>query len=80
MKITVRSEGFNLRIPIPTGLIFNDLTAGLAPHFLEKNGVTITKKQARTFIRTLRKFKRRHRNWTLVEVESANGDYVEIKL
>ena len=80
MKITVRSDEVNLRIPIPTGLVFNDLTAALVPKFMEQNGVTITAKQARKFIRAMRKFKRRHRDWTLVEVQSAEGDYVEIKL
>lgn len=80
MKITVRSEDVNLCIPFPSALIFNDLTAAFAPKVMEQNGVTITAKQARKFIRAMRKFKRRHRDWTLVEVESAGGDYVEIKL
>lgn len=80
MKITVRSDEVNLRIPIPTGLVFNDLTAALVPKLMAQNGMTITAKQARNFIRAMRKFKRRHRDWTLVEVQSAEGDYVEIKL
>ena len=80
MRITVRSEEANLRIPIPTGLILNDLTAGLVPKFMEQNGITITTKQARKFIRAMKKYKRRHRDWVLVEVQSSDGDYVEIKL
>lgn len=80
MKITVRSEDTNLWIPIPTALFLNDLTAGLAPQFLAPYGVTITAKQARKFIRAMKKYKRRHRDWVLVEVQSADGDYVEIKL
>ena len=80
MRITVKSDEANLRIPIPTGLVFNDLTAALVPKFMEQNGVTITAKQARKFIRAMKKYKRRHRDWTLVEVQSADGDYVEIKL
>ena len=80
MKITVRSDEVNLCIPFPTGLVFNDLTAAIAPKFLEQNGITITAKQARKVIRAMRKFKRRHRDWVLVEVQSADGDYVEVKL
>ena len=80
MRITVKSDEVNLCIPFPTGLVFNDLTAALVPKFMEQNGVMITAKQARKFIRAMRKFKRRHRDWTLVEVQSAEGDYVEIKL
>ena len=80
MRITVQSDDVNLRIPIPTGLVLNDLTAGLAPKLMAQNGVTITTKQARKFIRAMKKYKRRHRDWVLVEVQSADGDYVEIKL
>lgn len=80
MRITVRSDEHRFRIPIPTGLVFNDLTAALAPKFMEQNGITITAKQARKVIRAMRKFKRRHRDWVLVEVQSADGDYVEVKL
>lgn len=80
MRITVRSGDFKLRIPIPTGLVLNDLTAGLVPKIMEQNGMTITTKQARKLIRAMKKYKRRHRDWTLVEVQSSRGDYVEIKL
>ena len=80
MRITVRSGEFKLRIPFPTGLVLNDLTAGLAPIIMKQNGMTITTKQARKAIRAMKKYKRRHRDWVLVEVESSAGDYVEIKL
>ena len=80
MRITVRSGDFKLRIPFPAGLVFNDLTAALVPKIMEQNGMTITTKQARKLIRAMKKYKRRHRDWVLVEVQSADGDYVEIKL
>lgn len=80
MRITVRSEEANLRIPIPTALIFNDLTAAIAPRFMSQYGLNITGRQARKLVRAMKKFKRRHRDWILVEVQSADGDYVEIKL
>ena len=80
MKITVRSEEVNLCIPFPTAIIFNDLTAGIAPRFLSEHGLNVTPQQARKFMRAIRKFKRRHRDWVLCEVQSADGDYVEVKL
>ncbi len=80
MRITVRSGDTSLRIPIPTALILNNFTAGLVPQFMAQNGVTITKKQARKLVRAIRDSKRRLGNWVLVEAQTANGDYVEIKL
>ena len=80
MRIIVRSQGFKLWIPVPAGLLFSDLTAAFLPRIMAQNGVTITKEQAVTLMRGIRKCKRRHRGLTLVEAQTANGDYVEIKL
>lgn len=80
MIIKVRSNEIKLWIPVPLGLVFNDLTAALLPKIMEQNGMTITPKQARKLMRGLRKCRRRHRGLTLVEAETANGQYVEIKL
>ena len=80
MRIIVRSQGFKLWLPVPTGLLFSDLTAAFLPRIMAQNGVTITKEQAVTLMRGIRKCKRRHRGLTLVEAQTANGDYVEIKL
>ena len=80
MRIIVRSQGFKLWIPVPTGLLFNDLTAAFLPKIMEQNGIIITKKQALILMRGIRKCKRRHRGLTLVEAQSANGDCVEIIL
>ena len=80
MRIIIRSQGFKLWIPVPTGLLFSDLTAAFLPKIMEQNGMTITPEQARKLMRGIRKCKRRHRGLTLVEAQTANGDYVEIKL
>ena len=80
MIIKVRSDDIKLWIPVPLGLVFNDLTAALLPKIMEQNGMTITPKQARKLMRGLRKCQRRHRGLTLVEAETSDGQYVEIKL
>ena len=80
MIIKVRSDDVKLWIPVPTGLVFNDLTAALLPKIMEQNGMTITPKQARKLVRGIRKCQRRHRGLTLVEAETADGQCVEIKL
>ena len=80
MVIKVRNEEIKLWIPVPMGLVFNDLTAAFLPKVMAQNGMTITPKQARKLMRGIRKCWRRHRGLTLVEIESAYGQSVEFKL
>lgn len=80
MKIKVRSEETNITLPIPTGLILNPLTASLLPRLLAGYGAHVTKQQALRLVRGIRQFRRRHRDWVLVEVDSASGEQVVIKL
>ena len=81
MLIKVRSQdGPNLTIPIPTGLFCNRLTAGIAAKAMEQNGFHATPEQMVRFFRVVRQYKRRHPDWVLTEVQSADGDYVYVKL
>ena len=81
MIIKVRSEeGPNLFIPIPTGLFCNRLTAGFAAKAMEQNGWSATPEQMALFFRAARRYKRKHPDWVMVEVQSSTGDYVYIKL
>ena len=81
MKIVVKSnEGPNIRLPIPSGLVLNRFLAGFAPKYLKEYGLDITKEQAITFIKELNRYRRKHPEWVLVEVQSSDGEYVLIKL
>ena len=81
MLIKVRSQdGPNLTIPIPTGLFCNRLTAGFAAKAMEQNGCTATPEQMVRLFKAIRQCKRKHPDWVLVEVQSADGDYVYVKL
>ena len=81
MIIKVRSEdGPNIFIPIPTGLLCSRLTAGFSAKIMEQNGGHATPEQMVRFFRAARKYKRKHPNWVMVEVESSTGDYVFVKL
>ena len=81
MKIVVKSnDGPNLWLPIPSGLVLNRFVAGVAPQYLKEYGLDITKEQAVLFVKALNKYRRRHPQWVLVEVQSAEGEYVKIKL
>ena len=81
MIIKIRStDGPNLFIPIPTGLFCNRLTAGFAAKMMAQNGMDATPEQMVRFFRAVRQYKKRHPDWVLTEVHSAEGDYVYVKL
>jgi hypothetical protein len=75
-----REKWPNIRLPIPTGLVLNRWGVGLVLDSLKKYGLNVTKEQAVDFARFLNRYRRSHPEWVLVEVESADGDYVKIKL
>ncbi|MBQ7230813.1 MAG: hypothetical protein IJX04_07955 [Oscillospiraceae bacterium] len=81
MLIKVRSaDGPNLTIPLPTGLFCNRLTAGFAAKAMAQNGWNATPEQMVRLFRAIRRYKRKHPDWVMVEVQSSEGDYVYVKL
>lgn len=81
MIVKIRSkDGPNLFIPIPTGLFCNRLTAGFAARMMEQNGMNATPAQMVRFFRAVSRYKRKHPDWVMVEVESSTGDYVYVKM
>ncbi len=81
MKIIVKdNEGRNFRLPIPTGIILNRFVAGIAPKYLKKYGIHITREQAIAFVIELNRYRRKHPQWVFVEAQSADDEYVYIKL
>lgn len=79
MKIQIKeSGGHKFCLPIPTGAVFGHITAAILPRALKDEGITITKKQAYQLLRELRRYKKAHPDWILVDIESASGDTVKI--
>ncbi|MBE6730772.1 MAG: hypothetical protein E7564_03680 [Ruminococcaceae bacterium] len=68
------------RIIFPTSLVFNRFTAGIAVKEAEKYGVKITKEQLLHIIKSVKEYKKRHRDWVLVEAVSSEGEEVRVKL
>lgn len=79
MRIWIESkDGQNLRLGFPAGLALNAGTLAVGRKYLSRYGVS--QKQAAAFLHLLNQYRRQHRDWILVEVESANGDYVQIRV
>ena len=77
MKITVNDHTV---FRFPTGLILNRLPAGIIRGQLGKRGLRLARKQTLLFIKELKKYKKRHTDWNLVETTEKDGDSVIIKI
>ncbi|MGN1002915.1 MAG: hypothetical protein ACI4PC_09100 [Oscillospiraceae bacterium] len=82
MRILVKeAEGRGVNIVLPSRLVLNSLSARAAASLVSrKTGVSIPGSAAAEMIRAINRFRRRHPDWCLVEVDSADGERVRIKL
>lgn len=80
MKIVLKSnDDINIRIPLPSGLFLNRFAVGFAQKYLKKYCINVSKKQTIAFIKELNRYRRKHPEWQLVEIQSADGYFVTIK-
>ena len=81
MIVRIKSkDGSNLFIPFPLGLVCNRFTVGIAAKAASESGVNVTPEQMKKLFRCLRDCKHRFPGWVITEVESADGDYIYVKL
>ncbi len=79
MRIIVKGET-NFKFVFPTGLLLNRVTATLAPYFANDDNIKLTRAQAIAMVKAINYYRRRHKDWKLIEMYDADGEYVEIKL
>lgn len=77
MKITINSHTVLL---FPTGIIANRFTALIISRMLKKEGVQLTNKQIALFIKEIKRFKKNHPDWNLVEICDEDKDTIEVKV
>lgn len=83
MKIQIREAERNFYLNLPTNLIFSRLVLRLALKHSSINGRKIdglTAEAADALSAEIRRIKKRHGTWELVEVRSADGETVKITL
>jgi hypothetical protein len=86
MKIHVISkDSHNIRLCLPTGLIFNRLTASiireaLREHLKTEEGQELNTQAVMDLIFALKNWRRDHGPLTLIDVDSVNGDKVLITI
>lgn len=93
MKIQVIADNRNIKILLPTGLIFSDLSAIIACKIIEKATITNDGKETldpelkellkgiiKDCCKTLRQTKKKYPGFVLVDVESSSGEKIVITL
>lgn len=81
MKIVVQENGEkSIKILIPTWLFANRVGANLVAKKLQEQGIHLDKKQALALVKYINAYRKKHKDWVLVEVESADGSCVTIKV
>lgn len=82
MRIFVTKNGeTRVNLHVPTGLLLNPVSATLASAFIkEKDGTRYTGEQLRKAAQVLKDYKRSHPDWVLVEVDTHEGEHVNITL
>ena len=77
MKITINTRTV---FRFPTRLIANHVTAAAVCRKLKKEGMQLTRKQTRLLIKEIRRYKKSHAGWNLVEIDEKNGDSIKVQI
>ena len=80
MKIFIKDDKSEMTLCFPTGLVINRLTAGIVCRSLKKKGIHLSRKQTVLFIKELKRYKKKHRDWNLVEISENDTNSVIIKI
>ena len=81
MRIAVnRSNGKDLRLYLPSGLMMNRTSAFLLSASLKKTGTNISGKQLYILFQAAKRYQSAHSEWKLIEVHDQDGETVEIIL
>lgn len=81
MIIRIKTEGKRFFIPLPVMWAFGPFGLKLMKKY-DKSGAFdgVSAKSMRNIKKAIRRAKRTHRGWAFIEVESADGTYVKIKI
>lgn len=84
MKIHIKSEGKNLRLYLPTGLLFSKTVARLGCKYGQRYAGDAVKGLSPEAMEALfaefRSIKRKFKKWELVDIENTDGSFVRIIL
>ncbi len=83
MRIRITSDGKTTSLLFPTSLILNPIGFSLVRDNIKIDNVGISGLKAKDvskILKVIKSYKKENPDWNLLEIESANGDGVVIKL
>ncbi len=83
MRIRITSDGKTTSLLFPTSLILNPISFSLTRGTIRIDNVGISGLKAKDvskILKVIKNYKKENPDWNLLEIESANGDGVVIKL
>ena len=84
MRIQVSGGSHNIKLVLPTALVFNRTIARIGIYYMKKYAPDqvqeLTYEQLDALFAEFRRIKSKHGFWTLVDVQSADGQLVKIIL
>ncbi len=83
MKISIENAGRSFHMSLPTNLLFSRFVLRMAARSLRINDEKIpglTPEAADALAQEIKHLKKKHGTWTLVEVQSADGEQITITL
>ncbi len=79
MKILVIENNKKYKIKLPTRFLLNKLIVNHI-YIKIKDETTITKQQLYKFLKIVKKYYKENKGWNLLEVDTYEGEHIEIKL
>lgn len=87
MKIIVKEGDSTHRFTLPTSLLLSRISRTMILNAVRKNTdkeaaepLPLTKAQLKKLFREVKRWKRQHGGWTLVEVKSGSGEEITINI
>ena len=81
MKIVIKAEEkTKLWIGIPSFLLYNRISALIIQRKMKKEGKTVKTGEIVKFFKALNKYRRKNKDWVIVDILSSDGGSVKIKL
>lgn len=78
--IIIDVSGKKSRIRLPAGLLMNGLSARFLSAKAKQKSISLSVGQLRILFRALKRYKRTHPEWVLIEVNDHDGENVKIML
>ena len=80
MKLSIKSDEKNIRLRLPSALVFSDLTAAVGYRkiggLIQNTDEVISRRQVKALFREIRRLRRLHPDWTLVHVKSGTDEII----